>query len=96
MRLAYLTLMFAIFLDLAVLIPMESSAMPQSAHEINYGIAPHKDLAPFLLLGGIFMMVLFWYYKASNVGKYEKFSMRCTRCGRLTRGLKCVICEARK
>jgi hypothetical protein len=95
-RLAYLALMFVLFLELAVFIPMESFAMPQSAHEINYGITPYQDLAPFLIMSGIFMTVLFWYYKASNVGKYEGFSMRCTKCGRLTRGLKCVICEARK
>lgn len=68
----------------------------QSIHDVNYTINVSGDVVPFLIMGGIFMLVLFGYYKASHVGKYEKFSLHCKKCGSLTRGLKCVVCESRK
>jgi len=71
-------------------------AMTQSVHDVNYEINSHPDLVPFLIMGAIFSIVLYAYYKTSHVTKYEKFSLHCTRCGRFTRGLKCVICDSRK
>ncbi|MBM3903859.1 MAG: hypothetical protein FJ357_01760 [Thaumarchaeota archaeon] len=83
-------------LGLAFFVPMHALAATRSLHDVHYKIGASPDLVPFLIMGSIFMVVLFAYYKSSKVGKYEKFSLHCTRCGRLTRGLKCVICEARK
>jgi hypothetical protein len=68
----------------------------KSIYDVQYKIGAPPDLVPFLMMGSIFLVVLFAYYKSSKVGKYEKFSLHCTRCGRFTRGLKCVMCETRK
>lgn len=77
--------------------PLQAFAVKtQSIHDINYKVNVSGDIVPFLVMGGIFMLVLFGYYKASHVGKYEKFSLHCKKCGHLTRGLKCAICESRK
>lgn len=86
-----------VVLSCILFIPIESFASTtKSLHDIHYKINPYVDIVPFLILGGIFMVTLYAYYKSSRVGKYEKFSLHCTKCGSFTRGLKCVICEARK
>lgn len=83
-------------LGLAFIVPLQAFAATKSIHDIHYKIGAPPDLAPILIMGTIFLVVLVAYYKSSRVGKYERFSLHCTRCGRFTRGLKCVICEARK
>lgn len=96
MRLAGAKTVIISALSLALFVPVQSFALTKSLHDVHYKIATQSDLAPFVIMGSIFMVVLFAYYKSSRVGKYEKFSLHCSRCGRFTRGLKCVICEARK
>jgi fatty acid desaturase len=83
-------------LGLVFFVPLQAFAVTKSVHDVHYKIGAPPDLVPFLIIGTIFVVVLFAYYKSSHVGKYEKFSLHCTKCGRFTRGLKCVICEARK
>lgn len=84
-------------LGIALFTPLEAFAIKtQSVHDVNYKINVSGDIVPFLIMGGIFLLVLFGYYKASHVGKYEKFSLHCKKCGNLTRGLKCAICASRK
>ncbi|MBI5698397.1 MAG: hypothetical protein HZC29_07965 [Thaumarchaeota archaeon] len=85
------------FLVCVLFVPLDAFAVKiQSIHDINYKVGPTADLGPLVVMGAIFMVILYGYYKASHVGKYEKFSLHCKKCGSLTRGLKCVICEARK
>jgi len=96
MRLTGTKTVFISVLGLAVFAPIQLFAATKSLHDIHYKIGASPDLAPFLVMGSIFMVVLFAYYKSSRVGKYEKFSLHCARCGRFTRGLKCVMCETRK
>jgi len=50
----------------------------------------------FILLAMGSLVVLGLYIRSSRLGKYETFSMKCKHCGKNTRGLKCVMCEARK
>ena len=83
-------------LGLAFFAPVQALAATKSIHDVHYKIGAPPDLAPFLVMGSIFLILLFAYYKSSKIGKYEKFSLHCTRCGRFTHGLKCVMCEARK
>lgn len=85
------------FLGCVLFVPLDAFAIKaQSIHDIHYKVGSTADLGPLVVMGAIFMVILYGYYKASHVGKYEKFSLHCKKCGSLTRGLKCVICEARK
>jgi hypothetical protein len=89
----------ALLLSLVVcvlFVPLDAFAITKSIHDVHYKAGAPADIVPFLVLGGMFLVALYGYYKSSHVGKYDKFTLHCTKCGSFTRGLKCVICEARK
>ncbi|HSA98099.1 MAG TPA: hypothetical protein VLF17_03375 [Candidatus Nitrosotenuis sp.] len=52
-----------------------------------------SDVVSFLVAAVIFLTSLLVYYKVSNTGKYDTFSLKCKKCGRKTQGLKCIACE---
>lgn len=85
-----------LFASLA-LIQNKAFAMPDSVYDIQYKIhANNVNMAPIIIMAAVLLCVLLAYYKVSNVGKYETFSVRCKKCGSITRGLKCVVCQRKK
>ena len=50
----------------------------------------------YILLGMMSLLGVGLIIKLKKLGKNETFSITCKRCGRCTRGLKCVMCEAQK
>jgi len=50
----------------------------------------------FIILGMASLVALGLYMKMKTIGKYETFSIKCKTCGRCTRGLKCIYCQAEK
>jgi len=71
-------------------------ASSQMAHvpKVQYKIhGSSSDTMSFLVASVIFLISLLAYYKVSNIGKYDTFSIKCQKCGRKTQGLKCMMCE---
>jgi hypothetical protein len=66
--------------------------------DCNYDNVSVDNAAPmnFILLAMASLIGLGLFIKSKRLGKYETFSITCERCGRCTRGLKCVMCEAQK
>jgi len=50
----------------------------------------------FIILGMVSLVALGLFMQMKRVGKYETFSVKCQTCGRCTRGLKCIYCQAEK
>jgi len=50
----------------------------------------------YILLGMMSLFGVGLFIKFKKLGKNETFSITCKHCGRCTRGLKCVMCEAQK
>ncbi len=66
--------------------------------DCNYDHMSIDNASPinFILLASASLVVLGMIMKSKRLGKYETFSITCEKCGRCTRGLKCVMCEAQK
>lgn len=79
------------------LIQSKAFAATDSLYDIQYKINTNSvSVIQTVALATVFLIALFAYYKLSNVGKYETFSLKCKKCGSITRGLKCVVCQGRK
>ena len=64
-----------------------------SASGIQYKIISNQsDTVTFLVASVIVLASVVTYYKVSNVGRYDTFSVKCKKCGQKTRGLKCITC----
>jgi hypothetical membrane protein len=88
----------AMFAASLALIQNEAFAVASnSISDINYKVhANNINMAPIVIMATILLVVLVAYYKVSKVEKYECFSLKCKKCGRFTRGFKCVVCQAKK
>ena len=66
--------------------------------DCNFGHASIDSSKPmnFILLAVGSIIGLGIFIKFNRLGKFETFSFKCEHCGHSTRGLKCVICTARK
>ena len=89
-----------------VFVPSTAFGWKSTAHlyekeciiDCHYGNVSVDNAQPmnFILLGMASLIVLGLFMKFNRLGKYESFSIHCEHCGQLTRGLKCVRCQARK
>ena len=63
---------------------------------LEYGSINSSKTTDFIMLGMLSLLGFGIFIKYNKSGKYEGFSLKCKTCKRNTRGLKCVICEAKK
>ncbi len=75
--------------------PLYEKECTVNCYETTVSIASSKPMN-FILLGVGSLIGLGIFIKFNRLGKFETFSFKCEHCGRSTRGLKCVICKARK
>ncbi len=77
------------------LAPLYEKECTVNCYETTVSIASSKPMN-FILLAVGSIIGLGIFIKLNRLGKFETFSFKCEHCGRSTRGLKCVICTARK
>ena len=49
--------------------------------------------AHYFIIGGLILAGFVIFLKLSKLKKYEYFAVHCTKCGKSTRGLKCLYCS---